>query len=514
MSARARPLLAVAAALALASLAAAPPAPAGPPGPVRFERTDLEVGGRVTEVLLEDLDGDGRRDLFVVRGREALIFLQEAGGRWAGQPNQRFRFHPATVLFDLGDLEGDGTAEVILLQKEGVFAYRMRELGGRKLYGLRPAPVLATASFFARPVEREVRRKELLRDLDGDGDLDLILPRGDGFSLLANEGKGTFAPGQPLAAPPKATLHLGGDRLSSQLFASYWFPNPNVAQFDGQGPAELVLAREGTLSVFAAKGEGALPLAPRGSYTIPDQKQFSRNVEDPLALDFTMPLVLRDLDRDGRVDVSSTHVGQGAVRIYKNGADPAEALSTPALTVRVKGVTFFSYFVDVDGDGRDDLVLPRIDEVGAWSILKALVTRSVPVEMLIYFQRADGSFPGEPDDRRDLEVPLLIRSTDEGLRLGSSIIASVDGDYDGDGRRDLLYRSDDDTLALFRGLAGRRLDEDPAAEVEVPSLDDHRFCFPLVGDLDGDGRDDLVLRYWSWNRDADRLTILRAVGAR
>lgn len=514
MSARARLAVAAGAALALAGAFGGSPAPARPPGPVRFERTDLEVGGRITEVLIEDLDGDGRRDLFVVRGREALIFLQEPGGRWAPQPNQRFRFHPATVLFDVGDLDGDGTAEVVLLQKEGVFAYRMRELGGRKLYGLRPTPVIAAASFLNRPVEEEVRRKELLRDLDGDGDLDLILPRGDGFALLANEGQGTFAAPRPLAAPPKAALHLGGDRLSSQLFASYWFPNPNVVQFDGEGPAELVLAREGTLSVFAATAPGALPLAPRGSYTIPDQKQFSRNVEDPLALDFTMPLVLRDLDRDGRVDVASTHVGQGAVRIYKNGADPARAFATPALTVRVKGITFFSYFVDVDGDGRDDLVLPRIDEVGAWSILKALVTRSVPVEMLIYFQRQDGSFPSEPDDRRALDVPLLIRSTDEGLRLGSSIIASVDGDYDGDGRRDLLYRSDDDTIALFRGLPGRRLAKDSAAEVEVPSLDDHRFCFPLVADLDGDGRDDVVLRYWSWNRDADRLTILRAAEAR
>ncbi len=500
---------------ALLTLLSAPPAPARPPAQVAFARTDLEVGGRITEVLVHDLDGDGRLDLFVVRGREALVFFQQADGGWPAAPNQRFRFHPRTVLFDVGDLEGDGTAEVVLVQSKGLFAYRLRRLGGRLLYGLRPEKVTDVDSFFSRPVEQEVRRKDLLRDLDGDGDLDAVLPQGDGFALLENlgpdgEGGVRFAAPRQLPAPPKAVLHLGSDRLSSRLFASYWFANPNVAQFDGAGPQELVLAREGTVSVFGAGQAGGLPLTRRGTYTIAGQRQFSRNVENPLELDFTMPLLVRDLDGDGRVDLSSTHVGQGATRIYTNGPDPARAFADPALTVRVKGVTFFSYFVDVDGDGRDDLVLPRMDQVGAWSILKALVTRSVPVEMLVFFQRDDGSFPSEPDSRRGLDVPLLIRSTEEGLRLGSSIIASVDGDYDGDGRRDLLYRTSDATLGAFRGLPGRRIGDSAAGEAEVPSLDEHRFCLPLVRDLDGDGRDDVVLRYWSWNRDADRLTILRS----
>lgn len=124
------------------------------------------------------------------------------------------------------------------------------------------------------------------------------------------------------------------------------------------------------------------------------------------ALDFTMPLVIRDLDGDGRADVSSTHVGQGTTRIYRNGPDPAKAMATPALTVRAKGITLLAYYADLDGDGRDDLVLPRMDEVSIWSILKALLARSVPVEVLFFRQRADGSFPNEPDATTELDVPI------------------------------------------------------------------------------------------------------------
>jgi hypothetical protein len=478
-----------------------------------FLRVDLNVGGRVTEVLTPDLNGDGRLDLFVVRGREALVTFQGEDGTWPTEPNQRFRFHPRTVLFDVGDLDGDGRAEVALLQAKGVFAYRLQERRGRLLYGLRPHRVLASESFFDRPVREEVRRKQFLRDFDQDGDLDLILPKRDGFSLLRNDGAGAFAEARALAVPPTAILNLGRTRLSSQLFASYWFANPNVAQWDGEGSPELVLARDGEVSCYDVPEAGAPQL--RGRWTIPEQKQFSLNVENPLELDFNLPLVLRDVNRDGRVDVSATHVGKGTTRLYLNRAPEKEALSSPAASFRAKGVTFLSYYVDADGDGREDLILPRADKLSAWAIVKAFLTRSVPIEMLVFYQRDDGSFPSEPDDSRDLEIPVSLNSSGDRLQLGTSVVASIDGDFDGDGRKDLLYRTEPTTISFYRGLdrAGAQeglggLSEDAGATAEVPNVEDHRFCLAQVADLDGDGRHDVILRYQSWDREGDRLTLL------
>ena len=177
---------------ALALLCASSPGHgvARPEPELRFERVDLETEGRVTEIVPTDLNGDGKQDLFVVCARQALVFLQGADGSWRKQAHQRFRFHPRTVLFDVGDLDGDGKQEIVLLQRDGILAYKLREVRGKLLYGLRAQRVAKCPSFFTRPVKKEVRRKELLRDLDGDGALDLIVPQRQGFALLARQGQG------------------------------------------------------------------------------------------------------------------------------------------------------------------------------------------------------------------------------------------------------------------------------------------------------------------------------------
>ena len=90
------------------------PEPARADAGLEMRRTELEVGGRVTEVVPADVDGDKKKDLLVVRGREVLVYRQAPDGGFSPEPNQRFRFHPSTVLFDVADLDGDGKVEVEL----------------------------------------------------------------------------------------------------------------------------------------------------------------------------------------------------------------------------------------------------------------------------------------------------------------------------------------------------------------------------------------------------------------
>ncbi|HZU99514.1 MAG TPA: hypothetical protein VFF73_22585, partial [Planctomycetota bacterium] len=232
----------------------------------------------------------------------------------------------------------------------------------------------------------------------------------------------------------------------------------------------------------------------------------------PFELDFTMPLLLKDLNDDRRVDGAVTHVGTGTTRIFLNSDKPAEAWGAPARVVRAKGITFLSFFVDLDGDKREDLILPRMDKVGIWSIVKAFVTGSVPVEAQFFYQRKDAPreacFPDEPDFQRSFDIPIAIHSKGDGLDVGTSVIVSLDGDFDGDGLKDLVNRTDNDKIAIYPGLPDRRgVAEKPAVELDIRNTDDFRFILPFVDDLNGDGRADLVLRYVGWERKDDRVTI-------
>jgi len=81
-------------------------------------------------------------------------------------------------------------------------------------------------------------------DVDGDGDLDLVIGRDEPLvTLLLNDGTGQFAEGATLDVvdPP--------DRLAA-------------CDLDGNGAMELLVGNGSRFSVFANDGSGASPRGP------------------------------------------------------------------------------------------------------------------------------------------------------------------------------------------------------------------------------------------------------------
>jgi hypothetical protein len=198
----------------------------------RFEDAALlEHPYRLTETgVIADLDGDARADLLATRARgDVALYRGGAGGRFATppviMPRLDYPLHAPSAL-SVGDVDGDRDLDVWLAQ------YKPAYTGGQM-----PTPFydandgypsylflndgrggLVPATEAAGLAERRHRRTyaSSFVDLDGDGDLDLLVVSDySGVDLYHNDGSGHFTDANDTL---RADRHLFG---MSAAFADY-----------------------------------------------------------------------------------------------------------------------------------------------------------------------------------------------------------------------------------------------------------------------------------------------------
>lgn len=396
-------------AAALAAVLAAPAPVAAQDVRERIPAASVEVAG-ILDQRLVDTDGDGRRELLLVRAETA------------GQPAAvlRLGFEPESAALQprgeivLRDAAHTVVAFADVLPAPGVEVVVADPRGTACLpWDGDDAPVvLARRARFQVRVDQP-QLSPFVADLNQDGELDLLLPGLRGVTPFLHDGRGEdgqprFRRMQLVPVPVEVEVDPGSRGLDSELVGRVRIPMIRTADLNGDGRPDL-LTRDGQTHGFHLQADD-------GSFRPPievDIGQFEDSTPKA-AVDLGSTVVIgdRQLLQDG--DINGDGIPDWVVahrrKIWTFVAGRNGPQFTKARTQAVADDVTAMLLADIDNDERADLLTFRVRLPSLGELLVALV-RSIDVDIKAvgYRSEADG-FARLPKWRRvvTLRVPPIL----------------------------------------------------------------------------------------------------------
>jgi hypothetical protein len=442
-------------------------------------------------IAIGDLNGDSKPDVVVTNENQgAIIFLNQGGGTFkeSGTINGVPMLSTDNVV--LADINNDKKLDIILVDGGGnVFTFYGKGTG---VFTSGPAYPLQTPNFGGNYIVA-------LADFNGDGALDLLNTDGEATHTVSlGRGDGTFQTNQLYA-------------YNATLVAN----NIVTADFNGDGIPDIAQSlsggANGKIGINLGSSHGVL-----GATSQVTASACANNVVEWVATG--------DVNGDGKADIVATMqdatfagcqnntvavlIGQGTGKFK-----PAVYYPTSA-TAQEQEV----FLVDVNGDGKLDIITENAD--GTISVLlnkgngtyKAgtLVTGIAAIyPRSVYLTFAD--FNG--DGKMDIAVATAGNITDVYVLLGNGNgtfgspiptvtpyypITLVAADFNRDGKADLLVTTTaNGCINNYRGYAFLKgLGNGTFAAGTLNCLPYQTPEVPVVADLNGDGKLDVVIPYY------------------
>jgi hypothetical protein len=415
---------------------------------------------------LNDIDCDGMPDLFLGRVDGTITRYELVEGS-AATPRFRFltdRFEGIEIIGQIGSMHGANAMYFADIDQDGDSDFfwgdffepgvlLIRNAGTCSAPNLRgdPQPLIPSGD----TLSTSGYNVPVLRDIDGDDDLDLFV------GVLG----GAFNP-QRTAADNFYFLERGADgdlTLRTRRYLSTIDVGsesaPALADIDGDGDLDLLVGNKidpaeldrGRLYLFRNVGS---PTAP--AFRLTDTLD--------VASTYHVAPLFADLDADGDLDLALGTWNDGVMILWNEGtvAEPRFVRDDSA-TVRItRGSQTTPALGDLDGDGDLDLLIGE-----------ALGT--------LNYYRNDGT------DRTPRFI--LVGDEWEGIDVGRRSAPALH-DIDGDGDLDLVIGREEGGAVLYRNQGSGtepRFERDSSLALPL-----HHLGAPAFGDLDGDGDADIV----------------------
>jgi hypothetical protein len=448
--------------------------------PVVLSRQVITLPANAGKPLFVDIEGSGRCNLLVIDTveKKLLNYRQRPDG-FTNSPDQVIPLPPQTAWVAPCDVDAHPGLELLMSTATGLFYYRQN--AGQ--FESERHPLIEVSQAFTN---YDLPTLTLLNtNKAGTNDLIPVISAGQTVLYHWNSAY-EWSPGSPLALDVKQTEWS----LNRYLWRDLWTL--------GSNPAHSLDVEQS----FRARPEPDKE---------PENEVIRKIIADMKKTAAASPPQLNrvdvvDVDGDGREDLVLWQASgkldfKTDVYIFLRGADqklpeqPTQALHCRGFPIPIGSTRQRSPVHDLDGDGVCELVLLEMKtSITSASLVETALTHGLDWALTIRSFH-HGAFSRSPD----VSVPVT------GI-LPSEILAGwpflVQGDFNGDGRLDLLVRRSDTQWNIFCSRTdGHWFTSQPVMTFDVPT---HGYI--EIQDLNGDGLSDIIWHEW----DKPNLSIFRS----